>query len=160
MHKNIITLHVHKKQGPEIYNKFTFTEENNKMKLKPIMDPFEDYCKPQKNIIQLRHQFFTYHQQEVQLFDSFVTKLKKTKLHCEFQTLKDSLIRDKIVIGSASIKLRVRLLRIEYLMLAQAIKLGQVSEATKQHAHKLSRPPTATCQHAGDSLKVELPHEQ
>ena len=38
------------KQGLEIYNKFTFTDDNDKMKVKPLMDQFEAYCKPRKNI--------------------------------------------------------------------------------------------------------------
>ena len=143
------------KQGLEIYNTFTFTDERDKMKLKPVMDQFEAYCKPRKNITLLRHQFFTYRQQEGQPFDSFVTELKKRSSQCEFQTLKDSLIRDMIIIGFSSNQLRERLLRIEDLTLTQAIKLGQAAEATKHHARELSRQPTATYQHTIDSLKVK-----
>ena len=38
------------KQGLDIYNTFTFCEDDDKMKLKPVMDQFEAYCKPRKNI--------------------------------------------------------------------------------------------------------------
>ena len=80
---------------------------------------------------------------------------KKRSSQCEFQTLKNSLIRDMVIIGSSSNQPRERLLRIEDLTLAQAIKLGQAAEATKQHVRELSRQPTATCQHTIDSLKVK-----
>ena len=60
-----------------------------------------------------------------------------------------------VIIGSSSNQLRERILRIEDLTLAQAIKLGQAAEATKQHVRELSRQPTATCQHTIDSLKVK-----
>ena len=42
------------KQGLDIYNTFTFCEDDDKMKLKPVMDQFEAYCKPRKNITLLR----------------------------------------------------------------------------------------------------------
>ena len=59
-----------------------------------------------------------------------------------------------IIIGSFS-----NLLRIEDLMLAQAIKLRQATEATKQHARELSCQPTATCQHAIDTQnEIEQEH--
>ena len=44
--KILILLTCIRKQGLEIYNTFTFTDDNNKMKLKPIVDQFEAYCKP------------------------------------------------------------------------------------------------------------------
>ena len=34
------------KQGLEIYNTFVFADDGDKMKLKPVMEMFEAYCKP------------------------------------------------------------------------------------------------------------------
>ena len=38
------------KQGLEIYNTLTFGDNDEEMKLKPVMEKLEAYCKPQKNI--------------------------------------------------------------------------------------------------------------
>ena len=103
------------------------------------MEKFEAYCKPRKNITLVRHYFFTYRQSEGQLFDAFVTELKKRSSQCEFATLQDSLIPDMIVVGVLSNSLRERLLRIDNLSLEDAIKLGQAAEATKKHAYELCR---------------------
>ena len=62
------------KQGLEIYNTFTRASDEEKMKLKPVMEKFEAYCKPRKNITLIRHHFFTYRQSEGQSFDGFVTE--------------------------------------------------------------------------------------
>jgi hypothetical protein len=127
------------KQGLEIYNTFTFENDSDKMKLKPVMEKFEAYCKPRKNITLIRHHFFTYRQREGQSFDAYVTELKKRSSQCEFATLQDSLIRDMIVIGVMGTSLRERLLRMDNLSLEDAIKLGQAAEATKKHACELCR---------------------
>lgn len=127
------------KQGLEIYNTFRFANDSDKMKLKPVMEKFEAYCKPRKNITLIRHHFFTYRQGEGQSFDAFVTELKKRSSQCEFATLQDSLIRDMIVIGVMGNSLRERLLRMDNLSLEDAIKLGQAAEATKKHAYELCR---------------------
>ena len=127
------------KQGLEIYNTFAFANDGDKMKLKPVMEKFEAYCKPRKNITLIRHHFFTYRQSEGQSFDAFITELKKRSSQCEFATLRDSLIRDMIVIGVLSNSLRERLLRINNLSLEDAIKLGRAAEAMKKHAYELCR---------------------
>ena len=147
------------KQGLEIYNTFVFADDGDKMKLKPVMEMFETYCKPRKNITLTRHHFFTYQQSEGQSFDAFVTELKKRSSQCEFATLQDSLIRDMIVIGVISNSLRERLLRIDNLSLEDAIKIGQAAEATKKHAyelcrsHKLRRKSNNRCAQVEPNLK-------
>jgi transposase InsO family protein len=138
------------KQGLEIYNTFVFRNDGDKMKLKPVMEKFEAYCKPRKNITLIRHHFFTYKQGEGQTFDAFITELKKRSSQCEFGTLRDSLIRDMVVIGVLSNSLRERLLRMDNLSLEDAIKLGQAAEATKKHASELCRSQE---NHTIDALK-------
>ena len=47
-------------KGREIYETFAFAEEGDKLKLKPVLEKFTEYCNPRKNITILRHQVFTY----------------------------------------------------------------------------------------------------
>ena len=73
-------------------------------------------------------------------FDQLVTDLKRRGTKCEFAGLKDSLIKDMIIIGVEDNQLRQKLLRTDDLTLDMAIKIGQAPETTKRHAKTLSRP--------------------
>ena len=80
------------------------------MKLEPVMAKFDEYMNPKKNIPYLRYKFFSYNQ---------IEGLKSS--HCEFGTLKASLIRDRIVAGVNEKKVQERLLREPELTLDKAI---------------------------------------
>ncbi len=84
----------------EIYNTFTFDNDDDNMKFNIIIEKFDEYCSPRKNITFQRHNFFTCHQKEGQSFDQFVTELKKLSQECEFGELCNSLIRDVVFNGS------------------------------------------------------------
>ena len=62
--------------------------------------------------------------------------MKSRSHHCEFGTLKESLIRDRIVAGIKDAKVRERLLRETDLSLDKAISICRASEATKKHASR------------------------
>ena len=47
--------------------------------------------------------------------------LRKLSESCEFSTLKNSLIKDRIVLGISDTKTRERLLRVSYLTLEKAV---------------------------------------
>ena len=49
-----------------------------------IIEKIDGYFIPRKNIIFLRHKFFTHRQVEGQSFDEFVTTLRKLSADCEF----------------------------------------------------------------------------
>ena len=68
-----------------------------------------------------------------------MTQLKKLSADCEFGELKNSLIRDVIMIGVSDNRLRERLLREPSLSLDNAIKYGQATEETIHHAKILQR---------------------
>ena len=67
------------KQGREIYNTFQF-EDGEKMKFKVVVQKFQDYCSPKKDITFMQHKFFTCKQRDGQSFDEFVTNLKNVVL--------------------------------------------------------------------------------
>ena len=104
-----------------------------------IIEKFDEYCIPCKNITFLRHIFFTHRQVEGQLFDEFVTSLRKLSADCEFGGLNSSLIRDIIVVGVTSNRLREHMLRESNLSLEQALKLGQSAEETQKHVKALKQ---------------------
>ena len=117
-------------KGREIYDTFEFENAGDKLKLKPVLKKFEEYCNPRSNTTFERHKFFTHRQEEGQTFTSFVTELKKRSAACEFDTLKDSLIKDMIICGISDNALRERMLREPNINLQKAVELGQASEQT------------------------------
>ena len=124
-------------KGRDIYETFTFEQDTDKLKLKPVLEKFTMYCNPRRNITILRHKFFTYKQVEGQCFNDFVTELKKRSSECEFGDLTPSLTKDMIVCGITDNPLRERLLRDADLTLEKAIAAGHAAEETKRHAKEL-----------------------
>ena len=123
--------------GREIYKTFEFAQDQA-MVLQTILEKFDVYCNPRKNITMIRHQFFSYKQSEGQNFANFVTELKKRSADCEFSTLKNSLVKDMIICGILDNSLRERMLRETELTLERAIQLGQAAEHTRSYSKQLS----------------------
>ena len=105
----------------DVYYTFTFATEGDDMKLDPVIAKFDEYFSPRKNLPYTRFKFFTYNQTNGQTIDEYVTELKSRSRHCEFGSLKESLIRDRIVAGIQDAKVRERLLRETDLSLDKAI---------------------------------------
>ena len=122
-------------KGREIYDALDFDADvpDDSMKLDSVFKKFDTYCSPKKNTTMLRHKFFTYKQNIGQSFNDFVTQLKLLSENCEFDALRDSLIKDMIICGINDNKLRERMLREDDLKLPSAIKLGQAAEETIRH---------------------------
>ena len=124
-------------KGREVYGTFDFATPDDANNLDTVIAKFEQYCKPKKNITISRHKFFTQKQQDGQPFTDFVTTLKRLGDECEFQTLKESLVKDMIICGVTDNKLRERMLREADLDLPKAIKLGLAAEETQKHVKDL-----------------------
>ena len=123
--------------GREIYNTFTFEEDEDAMNFDVLIKKFDEHCLLRKNITLLRHKFFTYKQKEGQSFHEIVIQLKRLSSDCEFSELKDSLIRDTIIIGVNDDRLRERMLREPDLDLSKTLLLGNSAEQTKKHVKEL-----------------------
>ena len=125
----------------DIYYTFTFASEGDDMKLEPVIAKFDEYFNPRKNLPYTRFKFFTYNQVNGQTIDEYVTELKSRCRHCEFGTLKESLIRDRIVAGIQDAKVRERLLRETDLSLDKAVSMCRASEATKKQVEEMATSP-------------------
>ena len=144
-------------KGRDIYETFTFEQDTDKLKLKPVLEKFTSYCNPRKNITILRQKFFTYKQVEGQCFNDFVTELKKRSSECEFGDLTASLTKDMIVCGITDHTLRERLLRDGDLTLEKAIAAGHAAEETKRHAKELKEHQESADVHKVHRLKDKQP---
>lgn len=137
-------LHLVGQDAVEIYNTFEFEEAGDKSKLKPVLDKFEQYCNPRKNVIFERHVFNTRCQGASETIDSYVTDLRMKARSCEYGDLKDSLIRDRIVCGLKSDAVRSRLLRDSDLTLEKAIETCRAAESTETQMKIMTEGPSTT----------------
>ena len=79
-------------KGKEAYYTFTFTDETEAMEYSTVLQKFDAYMSPKKNITYMRYRFFSCKQLEGQSIDNFAAELKSRTRHCEFDTLRNSLI--------------------------------------------------------------------
>ncbi len=131
-------LHVIGENALEVYNTFAWDDEGDAMKVDKIMEKFAAYCTPRKNITYERHIFNTRNQRAGETIDQYVTDLRTKAKSCEFGTLCDSLIRDRIVCGIIDDKLRARLLREGDLTLQKAIDICRANEVSLEQAKSLT----------------------
>ena len=92
------------------------------MKLDPIIAKFDAHFEPRKNVTFLRYKFFTYLQREDQSFNDYTTELTKLSKDCEFDTIRDTLLRDMLIIGLRNKKLQEHFLSESDLTLAKVIE--------------------------------------
>ena len=94
-----------------------------------VLEHFDIYCEPRKNTIYERYLFFSRGQDSGESIDKYATVLRDMTDSCEFQDLKDSLIRHSIVFGIADNNVRESLLR--------------VPDSTLNEMHELPKQPKA-----------------
>ena len=123
-------LHVIGPAALEVYNTFTWENDDDKQKVDVILAKFEGHCIPRSNVTWERHVFNTPNQHDDETIDQYITDLKKKAQTCEFQNLKDGLVRDRVVCGIRCDKTCSRLLKEPYLTLQKAIDICRANEAT------------------------------
>ena len=68
--------------------------------------------------------------------DKFITHVKILAATCNFEQLKESLIRDRIICGMTDSKLRQDLLKIPELCLGKCIENCRAAELSKERSNK------------------------
>ena len=115
----------------EVFNTFQFAKDDEK-KLNKVLEQFEQYCNPRKNVVFERHQFWQITQKDSETVDQLVTRLKNKVKSCEYPSPVDDMVRDKFVFSIRDLQVKEQLLREEKLTLEKAISMARVSEASKE----------------------------
>ena len=121
----------------DVYNTFTWDDDEDKVKIDKVLEQFEKFCEPRKNIIYERYLFFSRGQESGESIDKYATVLRNMADNCEFRDLKDSLIRDRIVLGVTDNHVRERLLRVPDLTLEKALEISRAAEATQSQLKQM-----------------------
>ena len=125
-------------QGREIHDTFKFEKDPKDLTLADVIGKYESYCNPKKNETVERYKFNTRVQEKSETFEKFLTDLKILAATCNFDKLKDSMIRDRIVVGINDAVLRERLLREIDLTLDKAVQICRASELSKERSQTIA----------------------
>lgn len=142
-------------QAQELYfNVLKETDAEEKIKLDEIIKSFDDYFKPKQNEVINTYNFNKRVQQDGESFDAFYTAIRKLAENCNFDTQKDRMLRDRIVIGVSDQRMQQKLLEVKDLSLDRAVDICRSAELSKEHIKTLTNPEvhavqTATPQHQG-----------
>ncbi|CAB4036530.1 uncharacterized protein K02A2.6-like [Paramuricea clavata] len=123
--------------GRDIYNTMKFTEAQTD-KIDVLFAKFAEYCEPRRNTIMERYKFNTRVQRDDETADQYVTELKLLAKNCNFGSLEDELIRDRVVYGIKSERVRERLLRERKLTLDKALEVCQINEQSEEQLKVLN----------------------
>ncbi|KAJ8018904.1 hypothetical protein HOLleu_42848 [Holothuria leucospilota] len=131
-------LHIGGERMIAICNAFQWDNDDHVNKYDKVKEKFSRYFEPRKNITYLRYQFFTRTQKEGETIDSFITDLRNKGKDCEFATLTESLIRDRLICELRDDSVRCKLLRVDKLTLEQAINTRRANETATAQLTELS----------------------
>ena len=126
----------------EEYSHFVFDESESKECLTDVCRKFEELCQGARNVIYERLVFNQRNQKEGERIENFVSELKRLSLTCEFENLRDSLIRDRIVGGVLSDELSGELLKKADLTLQSAHDHCRTYEASEAQKFRFTKPST------------------
>lgn len=126
--------------GRELQDTLMGDTAKDTWKIEDIIKKFDDHCNPSVNETVERYCFFTRYQGASENIDSYVTELRLLAKTCNFGTLRDSLIRDRIVCGGNNTGMRERLLREKNMTLDTCIQLCRAAELSRENIKAISGP--------------------
>ena len=129
--------HVIGADAAAISKTFSFTEEEED-DLEVLLNKYDDYFEPIRNITVERYKFNKRIQHQGESFDAFLTDLRQLVKTCDYGDLTESLIKDRVVIGIFDDCLRERLLRQKDLTLKTAAEMCRSFELSKVQLKEMS----------------------
>lgn len=126
-------------EGIEIYDSLQFepAEEN---KMDKILEKFNTFCVGETNETYERYTFNSRNQETDETFDTYLSAVRTLAKTCNFGELKDSLIRDRIVIGISDKSTKKKLLQNSKLTLKTCVDICRANEQSGKQVKNLSNP--------------------
>ena len=138
--KASLLLHCIGEKARDVYDTLPFDAEADKLSYEKIVEKFDAYFAPRKNITFSRFKFFTYRQETGQSFNTYLTEMKKLCCDSELGALQTDLLRDMLIIGLHDRRLQEALLRESDLTLTKTISTCQNAELTHKQAKTMQQP--------------------
>ena len=150
-------LYIIGRQGREIHKILEFNNMPENRTATELFAKFDEYCTPKKNLTVKRHKFFTRAQKADESIDQFVIELRTQASECNFENLRDSLIKDILICVIRDRDMKERLLRESDLDLAKALQMCRAAELSKEQARSIASP-SSSC--AVYSVHTKQPRDQ
>lgn len=141
------------REGVEIYNILKIAEKN---KFDSVIAEFKKYCAPRTNKTYERFVFNNRNQGTEEPFDHFYGHIKKLIQSCEYDTQEDSILVDRIILGTNDPKVQEKLLSIQNLSLQRATETCRNAELTNKQLETVRNKEEASI----DALKTRRKHEK
>lgn len=130
--------------GREVFGTWDLSEED-KGKPEEIRKRFSEYVEPKSNVVFNRYKFQCRVQQEGESCDQFITDLKILSADCDYGEEKNKMVRDRIVFGTASLKVREKLINEgSHLSLEKAVEICRTFEISQKQLKTMSGEEAAT----------------
>lgn len=135
---------------------------NNYTTFATVKEKFNSYFSPKKNLVLHRFKFNSRIQQPGESVDSFVRSLYTLAETCDYGTLKEELIRDRIVIGIRESETSERLQSVADLTIDKAIAIARHAEleAEKDKLLMHQRRKTSRASHCETKKSLEEKNPQ
>ena len=125
--------------GIEIYDSWQLPEEKRN-DIGEILSKFQTYCVGETNETYERYTFNTRNQEPGETFDSYLKAIRTLAKTCNFGTLEDNLIRDRIVIGISDNATKKKLLQDAKLTLKGCINICRTNEQSSKQVKTMRTP--------------------
>lgn len=144
--KKALLLHT---AGMNVQDIFDTVPDSDTMNYTDSLAALDRTFAPQLNESYERHMFRSMKQEERETVDQLITRLRKQAKHCGFGATLDENIRDQVVFGCISTKLRMILLEKKNLTLANLAETARAHEAAQQQAREMSDSKTESAHAVG-----------
>ena len=120
-----------------VYNAFNWSQDEEKT-VSAVLEKFESYCKPKKNVTYERFLFMSRKQKVGESITDYIVALRNLVKNCDYGPLSDSLVRDAIVLGVRNNKTREALLKENDLSLDTCINIVRANERAHEQFNFMS----------------------
>ena len=124
------------RQGEHIFKSLVFAENGDEGKYDKVLEKFDSYFVPKRNVIHERARFHLRVQNAGESVEAFVRGLHELAEHCNFDK-KSEQIRDRLVIGIRDKRVSEKLQLRADLTLETAIQVARNSELVKSQVNDL-----------------------
>lgn len=118
------------KEAEHIFKSLQFAEAGDEKKFEKVLEKFNEYFIPKRNIIHEGARFHQRAQQSGESIETFVRSLHEISEFCDFTDKKEQ-IRDRLVIGISDKELSEKLQLRSDLTLEKAVEIARQSEMVK-----------------------------